>query len=113
MLCIFVIMISGLFNINNMAISFFILGICCSYQILAIYQASTYVPKNISGITAAIANMIIMSFGYIFHSSIGLIIKSFTLQGKYYSFLYGVCFVPIMLFLGTLGFYLLARNNKE
>ncbi len=90
-----------------MALCLFIVGICCAYQILAIYKASTYVPENVVGLTTATANMIIMSFGYIFHSGIGYVIK---VTGKYgaTSFNYGIATIPIALFIGSTGFIILS-----
>ncbi len=112
MLIAFVILIAAQFNIQSMAICFFIVGVCCAYQILAIYKASTYVPENISGLTTAIANMIIMSFGYVFHSSIGMLIKVYSFQGESISFIYGISFVPIMLFIGVTGFFIISYKEN-
>jgi predicted MFS family arabinose efflux permease len=113
MLAIFIILITNQFNMQGMAIGFFIVGICCAYQILAIYKASTYVPESITGLTTAIANMIIMSFGYFFHSSIGIIIKIYSSEGKASSFIYGVSIVPIMLCIGAIGFCILSYKEQN
>lgn len=52
---------------------FIVIGVFCAYQILAIYLASTFVPERLAALTTACANMIIMIFGYLFHSAIGQI----------------------------------------
>jgi predicted MFS family arabinose efflux permease len=113
MLLAFVALVMGEYNMQSMVIGFFVVGICCAYQILAIYKASTYVPENISGLTTAVANMIIMSFGYIFHSTIGIIVKAYSSQGEAVAFLYGVGFVPMMLLIGVIGFCLLSYKERQ
>jgi predicted MFS family arabinose efflux permease len=113
MLVSFTILVIGQFNIQSMAIGLFIVGICCAYQILAIYKASTYVAENIAGLTTAVANMIIMSFGYIFHTTIGLIIKAYTPQGEGIAFIYGVSFIPVMLLIGVVGFCIISYQERK
>ncbi len=53
-----------------LSLLFVLVGICCAYQILAIYKAATYVREQVAGLTTAVANMIIMTFGYAFHAII-------------------------------------------
>lgn len=50
---------------------FFVVGMCCAYQILMIFQVSNYVAEEDKSMSSVAANMVIMSFGYIFHSLIG------------------------------------------
>lgn len=94
------------------AVVFFIVGTCCAYQILAIYKASTYVAENVAGLTTAIANMIIMSFGYIFHSLIGVIITACSSLGIASAFTYAISIIPIALFIGTVGFLIIAHQER-
>lgn len=94
----------GFANKSSLMVSFFITGICCAYQILAIYKASTYVPEHVSGLTSAITNMIIMSFGYVFHSSIGFVIAHFEAAGDANAFVYGISIIPATLLVGAAGF---------
>ena len=58
-----------------LSLSLILVGVCCAYQILAIYKASTYVRVEVAGLTTAVANMIIMIFGYVFHAIIGGIVN--------------------------------------
>ena len=87
-------------------------GLCCAYQILAIYKASTYVPENVAGLTTAVANMIIMSFGYIFHSSIGIIVKLSHAAEGVLAYSYGISIIPISLLIGTVGFFIIAYKEE-
>jgi predicted MFS family arabinose efflux permease len=112
MLVIFTLLVLGLLNSTTIIPSFFIVGICCAYQILSIYKASTYVTENLTGLTTAVANMIIMSFGYIFHSLIGVIIKNFASAGMTTSFKFGVGIIPVALLIGSLGFLVIAYREK-
>jgi predicted MFS family arabinose efflux permease len=96
-----------------LSILFFIVGILSSYQILAIYEVSTYVAPRVAGLTNAMANMIIMTFGYVFHSLIGETIDMFSNRQGYLpldssqALIYGIWIIPAGLFLGTLGLALI------
>lgn len=93
--------------------SFFLVGVCCGYQILAIYKVSTYVRNNVAGLTTALANMIIMLFGYAFHTVIGAVVHAFGGALEPQALTYGMAVIPIALCMGTIGFaYLLASEKK-
>ncbi len=113
MLIVFIMLVAKLLTANSITIGFLIVGICCAYQIIAIYKASTYVPENVAGLTTAVANMIIMSFGYAFHSVIGFVIdiNGGTQVSK--SFIYGVGVIPIALAIGVIGFIVLSFKEKS
>lgn len=96
-----------------LSINFIIVGICCAYQILAIYKASTYVREQVAGLTTAIANMIIMIFGYAFHSIIGSMVN---LAGGPHSpdaLAYGIAVIPITLLFGAAGFVILSLREQR
>ncbi|WP_419420873.1 MFS transporter [Legionella sp. D16C41] len=104
MLLNFIGLITGLFTIESMMFAFTIVGVCCAYQILAIYKASTYTPEHVAGLTTAIANMIIMSFGYGIHTLIGLVINIFKQANFPHPFIYGISVIPVTLSIGVIGF---------
>lgn len=87
-----------------LSLSFVIVGISCAYQILAIYQASTFVSEQVAGLTTAVANMIIMIFGYAFHTIIGSVINHFGGANDASALVYGNLVIPIALFIGLSGF---------
>lgn len=93
--------------------SFILAGICCAYQILAIYKASTYVRENVAGLTTAVANMIIMIFGYLFHTIIGGTISFFGDATNPESLSLGVAVIPVGLLIGTAGFVFLFFAEKK
>lgn len=109
---IFIALVLGVFTVDTMTISFLIVGVCCAYQIIAIYKASTYVPDYVSGLTTAVANMIIMSFGYIFHTIIGLVINAYGNVDTALGFVYGISVIPIALGIGSIGFGVLLWQEK-
>lgn len=91
----------------------FVVGVCCAYQIVAIYKASTYVPEDVSGLTTAVANMIIMIFGYVFHAAIGKVVSMTGGINSAHAFIYGISVIPCATFLGTLGFIVIAKTKAD
>ena len=96
-----------------LSIYFILIGVCCAYQILAIYKASTYVRVEVAGLTTAIANMIIMLFGYAFHSIIGSIVNYMGGPHIKEALVYGISTIPIALSIGMCGFIYLLTLEKE
>ncbi len=96
-----------------LSVNFVAVGVCCAYQILAIYKASTYVPEHIAGLTTAVANMIIMTFGYAFHTVMGGIINATGGPSTAQAMVYGVAVIPIALCLGIAGFVFLFIQEKK
>ena len=109
----FVALLMGVLTVSSITLGFLCVGVCCAYQILAIYKASTYVPERLAGLTTAVANMIIMSFGYGFHSVIGLVVNAYGGVHVFQSFVYGISVIPITLGIGVLGFFVLAMQEKN
>ncbi len=93
---------------------FVIVGVCGAYQILAIYKASTYAREEVAGLTTAVANMIIMIFGYGFHTVMGSTIEWMGGPNVSEALVYGVAVIPVALCLGTAGFaFLLMLESRE
>ncbi|WP_018576374.1 MFS transporter [Legionella shakespearei] len=104
MCVIFTGLVLGVMTVSGITLGFILVGVCCSYQILVIYKVSTCVPDNLAGLATAIANMIIMMFGYAFHSVIGLVINTNGGIHEAQAFVYGIGVIPITLALGVVGF---------
>jgi len=92
---------------------FIVIGICCAYQILAIATVSGFVREHVMGLTTAVANMIIMMFGYAFHSIMGWIIHDMGGAHNTQALIYGIAVVPVGLCLGTAGMMLLGRKKTQ
>lgn len=109
----FSILLATKLNAGEVTFNFIIIGICSAYQILAIYKASTYVPEHVAGLTTAVANMIIMIFGYAFHTTMGGVINAMGGPANPEALSYGIAVIPIALCIGSLGFILLYVTEKK
>jgi len=120
------VMAAGFFGLFFMSLTvgalsalFWIVGIFCAYQIPAIYKASSYVSAQNVGLTTAAANMIIMAFGYIFHSAIGGFMDACWTGGLHdgvrvyeaKTYIQGLLIVPFGLLVGGIGFLFLRRRK--
>jgi MFS family permease len=112
MCMVFAALIAGILTVSSITVCFLVVGVCCAYQILAIYQVSTYVPEHLAGLTTAIANMIIMIFGYAFHTVIGVVINSYGGLHDTAAYIYGIGVIPVTLALGIAGFLVVAYQEK-
>ncbi len=118
---IFVGLLLGIFPPQALSVVFFIVGVFCAYQILSIYKASTYVPTHLMGLTTAVANMIIMVFGYVFHSFIGKIMDmkwdgqvidgAAVYQSNAFSMALSI--IPIALLLAAMGYGFIYLKDKK
>lgn len=100
-------------NPGTISINFLLVGICSAYQILTIYKASTYAREEVAGLTTAMANMIIMIFGYVFHTLMGFVINSMGGPKAAQALFYGVGIIPVALCLGTVGFIFLSMKERK
>ena len=106
-------LITGKIPVTGISVMFVIVGVCCAYQIIAIYKASTYVKEHVVGLTTAIANMVIMIFGYFFHAIIGWIVSTSGGSANSTALLNGVIVIPVALTLGVLGFTVIVIKEKK
>ncbi|MBN9564627.1 MAG: MFS transporter [Alphaproteobacteria bacterium] len=117
----FVMLLFGKIQSFTMGTLFFLTGIACAYQILAIYKASTCVSESLVGLTTATVNMVIMAFGYMFHSSIGKVMEAawdgtiidgiHVYSAKAYTL--GLAIIPIALIIGGVGFALIRIRSRK
>jgi predicted MFS family arabinose efflux permease len=123
MLLAFIALLSG--SVPEMWLSslFFAVGVMCAYQIIAIAHAATKVQDEQVGLASAVANMIIMIFGYVFHSLIGKTVQYFSNSAagnateiggaiSTEGILYGVSVIPVMMAFALLGFTFLALRYR-
>ena len=111
----FILLLAGYGNIFGVRIICLTIGIFCAYQVVIIAKISTFVPQNLSGMAAAIANMIIMAFGSIFHTIIGNnMAKSWdgvSIDGvRIYSkdaYIESISVIPAAMFIAIIGFIIL------
>ncbi len=113
MAVLFSLLCLGQVSSGVISVSFVIIGVCSAYQILAIYFATTYVRESLAGLTTALANMIIMIFGYGFHSTIGAIVNWQGGPNSPSALLGGVAVIPIALVIGAVGFIFLSVKKRK
>lgn len=119
MIICFVYILSGGANEKSLYYICLITGIFCAYQVVIISKIATYVSEERSGMAAAVANMIIMTFGWVFHNAIGISLdKSWDgvlVNGlKSYSseaFVTSISIIPIMISLAVVGFTVMGISN--
>ena len=112
-------LLMSFFDASLLPFVFFIVGIACGYQIIAIAYASTRVPEAQMGLTSALANMIIMTFGYVFHAVIGGVIGYFS-DGEIDieavssdALTLGIAVIPAALALSAMGFFIMAIRRRD
>jgi hypothetical protein len=64
--------LSGTASVGILDYVCIIIGVFSAYQVVMLAKISTFVSEERSGLAGAVANMIIMAFGWFFHNSIGL-----------------------------------------
>lgn len=109
----FFLLLFSVVSVPMLSVMFILVGISCAYQILAIFKASTYVREDVAGLTTAVANMIIMFFGYAFHTVIGTIVNSFGGIEVSRALVSGIAVIPFALILGGIGFFVLHRKERK
>jgi hypothetical protein len=97
-----------------------IMGALCAYQIFMIFINTRVVAPHLVGIASSFTNMIVMSFGLIFHSGIGLIMVKYW-DGQIandipvYSvsaYINGLAIIPIGLIIAFLGFIVIKPKDE-
>ncbi len=119
MIICFVYILSGSANEKSLYYACLVTGIFCAYQVVIISKIATYVSEERSGMAAAVANMIIMTFGWVFHNAIGMSLdKSWNgvlVDGlKSYSseaFVASISIIPIAISLAIAGFTVMGISN--
>ncbi len=117
----FFLLITVQLSVVALSIMFFIVGVCSAYQILIFFQASTFVAESDKTLASVVANMIIMIFGYLFHSVIGKSIGWFAENQGVEGFrnadvlAKGISIIPIALTLSfiVLGTYMRLRSRSQ
>jgi MFS family permease len=114
MMVAFLAMLMGFGSPQVLSVLLTAVGVFCAYQIIAIYVATTFVRERLVGLTTAFANMIIMAFGYVFHSSIGLLMGDHQQNGNFSLGQYqvGLSVIPIALAIGVVGFTIHQYRKK-
>ena len=96
-----------------LSVIFVFIGICCSYQVPAIYVGSSFVPQKLASLTATLINMIIMTFGHIMHTMIGGAVDSFGGLNSLAALEKALMIIPAVCVLGIILLFIIWRQNTE
>lgn len=116
----FLLLLYGVGDKAFLASLFFVIGVLCCYQIIVIARVGLYVGDNLVGLTTALTNTIVMSFGYFFHTLIG-IIKEYSVVwiGAWggtvtaaTTYKVALAIIPIGLFIGFIGMAMVYRQER-
>ncbi len=118
---IFFLYILNIHNIDlfTVKILLFLIGFFCAYQSVFPSIVFKLVPERIGVFAASVANMIIMSFGFVVHKVIGSILSIMSvsddsaINGRVYSklnFKVAIHFIPILLIIAFITLFLM--KNK-
>lgn len=122
MIASFLLLFIGVGGVYIASSALFIIGFASGYQVVTIYKAISYVSNNLVGLATAMSNMIVMIFGYFFHTVIAEIINLYwnhtIIQGNP---VYGqellitaMSIIPACLLLAVFGFlWLKKQQNKQ
>ncbi|QOD38518.1 MFS transporter [Candidatus Wolbachia massiliensis] len=97
-----------------------VIGFASGYQVITIYKAISYVNTNLVGLVTAVSNMIVMVFGYFFHTIIARVVDLYwdktMVQGNP---IYGAellikaaSVIPVCLLIAIFGFLWLKKQDK-
>ncbi len=119
MILCFIHILSGTATSDTLYYACLVVGIFCAYQVVIISKIATFVSEERSGVAAAIANMIIMAFGLVFHKFIGITldwqwngqmldnIKSYSVE----AFTNSIMVIPAAMTIAIIGFIIMAMIN--
>lgn len=91
----------------------FSIGLASVYQLWIIYCSSTFVPDHLAGLASVVSNLFIMSFGYVFHSVVSMVIEGLGGAQDVHALIGGVSVIPLGVALGTVGFIILMLLDKR
>ena len=102
-------------------ISFFLIGFFSAYQIITTCKVLSYVNDSVVALATAVNNMIVMAFGYFFHTAVSCVI-SLLWDGRVIDsepvytkalMLKSMLFIPGGLLIGAIGFMSLKYFTKK
>jgi predicted MFS family arabinose efflux permease len=113
MATVFFLMLSFVLPPAIVSVGLILVGICSAYQILTIFKVSTFVKKESCGLATAMANMIIMLFGYAFHGIMGYIIQTCGSSESGPALIKGIFVIPVALSISAFAILSLLIFEKK
>lgn len=109
----FMLLLSGYCNIYVIGILLLLIGGASAYQFVATCKAISYACSNMVAITTAISNMIIMFFGYFFHTLMSKIIGFYSNGNESAALIKSISIIPISLIVAAIGFLWLKYKEEN
>lgn len=97
----FVILLGPLLPHNVLIVLFTLMGVCCGYQIPALFVASKQVPQDISVLATTIFNMVVMVFGHIIHTVVGMSVDVYGGIHNLHALELSLTIIPVICLIGT------------
>ena len=95
---------------KTLSVLFTLMGVCCGYQIPALFVASKQVPHDISVLSTTIFNMVVMVFGHIIHTIVGLSVEAYGGINDLNALEQSLTIIPVICIIGTSIFFKLKRK---
>ncbi len=112
----FILLLSSYYNIYIIGTSLILIGGASAYQVVATCKAISYASHSMIAVATAISNMIVMFFGYFFHTLIPEIINFYS-NGDSHSdaaaLVKSISIIPIGLIIAIIGFSWLMYKEKS
>ncbi|MEH0831510.1 MFS transporter [Anaplasma bovis] len=111
----------GCGTVTKVFVLLLIIGFCAAYQLVAVCKAIEYVGESAVALATAVSNMVIMVFGYFFHTFIAFVVNTYwtgeiigghALYGKEV-LIKAVAVVPVLCLIGTVGFGILKWREEK
>jgi len=88
----------------------FIIGIGCGYQIPLLYVGSVLVPPKLSSLSTTTFNMIVMIFGHIIHSIVGILVEKNGGLNNLNALQSALSMIPVLCIAGLIMLIYVSRN---
>jgi MFS family permease len=112
--------------VHALHIVYFIIGFFSAYQVIILSKIASYYTASLAGLAGAVANMIVMSFGYFFNTAIGFsldyfwdnaMLKEAVREYSKVTYIKAISIIPITLCIAGVGFLLISiyrrKENRE
>lgn len=109
----FIVLSSSALPSLALSVTFVIIGVCCSYQVPAMYVGSSFVPQKFASLTATLTNMIVMTFGHIMHTMIGGAVEAFGGLKSLPALEKALVIIPILGTIGVTLLFIIWRQNLD
>ncbi|WP_339048425.1 MFS transporter [Candidatus Mesenet endosymbiont of Phosphuga atrata] len=109
----FTLLLSTYCNIYVIGILLLLIGGASAYQVVATCKAISYASSSMVAIATAISNMVVMFFGYFFHTLMSEIIGFYSNGSESVALIKSISIIPIGLIIAVIGFLWLRYKEKN